>query len=158
MPFRIELNEAERLTLEELSRNPPCRDFRPRALGRRALGTGHGAKVVADSRGVREQPVYHWQRGWREGGVRGLLNGHPGGRPLKLTVVRLNTAEAVARAEPCSLHEIARRVREAPPAAPGFSRERLAAGLKARGWSWKRTRLSLQKSAARRGSPPPQKP
>ena len=158
MPFRIELNEAERLTLEELSRNPPFRDFRPRALGLLALSKGHGAKVVADILGVREQTVYNWKRGWREWGLMGLLNGHKGGRPSKLTVAMLDTAEAVARAEPCSLHEIAHRVREAHPDAPGFSRDRLAAGLKARGLSWQRTRLSLKKSAAQSGSPPPKKP
>lgn len=158
MPRRIELTEAERLTLEEMSRNHPFRDFRPRALGVLALGKGHPPKVVADILGVAAQTVYNWERAWRGLGLMGLLGGHKGGRPPKLTPALLDTAEAVARAEPCALKEIARRVSDAHPEAEGFSLDRLAAGLKARGLSWKRTRLSLKKNAAPSGSKPPATP
>lgn len=61
----------------------------------------------------------------------------------------VDTAEAVARAEPCALKAIACRVREAYLEAEDFSAGRLAAGLKARGLSWKRTRLPQKKSGAR---------
>jgi transposase len=142
---KIELAEAERRTLEELSRNHPFRDFRLRALGVLALGKGHGLKLVSDILGVTAQSVRNWAKGWRKAGVMGLLNGHKGGRPPKLTPAMLDTAEAVARAEACGLREIARRVKEAHPEAPPFSLDRLAAWLKARGLSWKRTRLSLKK-------------
>lgn len=81
MPRRTELTEAERLTLEELSRNHPFRDLRLRALGVLALGKGHPQKVVADILGVTTQTVYHWENGWRCLGLMGLLNGHQGGRP-----------------------------------------------------------------------------
>lgn len=155
MPRRTELTEVERLTLEEMSRNHPFRDFRPRALGVLALGKGHKPKVVADILGVTAQTVYNWEKRWRNLGLMGLLDGHKGGRPPKLTPALLDTAEAVARAEPCALKEIACRVREAHPGAADFSPDRLAAGLKARGLSWKRTRLSLKKSAAPSGSRPP---
>lgn len=157
MPRRTELTEAERLTLEELSRNHPFRDLRPRALGVLALGKGHPPKVVADI-GVTAQTVYNWEKGWRCLGLMGLLGGHKGGRPPKLTAALLDTAEAVARAEPSALKEIACRVREAHPESGDFSLDRLAAGLKARGLSWKRARLSLKKSAAPSGSRPPAKP
>ena len=149
------MTEAERLTLEELSRNHPFRDFRPRALGLLALSKGHRPRLVAEILGVTFQTVYNWEKGWRTLGLMGLLNGHKGGRPAKLTAAMLDTAEAVARAEPCGLREIARRVKEAHPGAPAFSLDRLAVGLKARGLSWKRTRLSLKKSVARRGSKRP---
>lgn len=141
MNAKIELAEAERRTLEELSRNHPLRDFRLRALGVLALGKGHGLKLVSDILGVTAQSVGNWAKGW----LMGLLNGHKGGRPPKLTPAMLDTAEAAARAEARGLREIARRVKEAHPEAPPFSLDRLAAGLKARGLSWKRTRLSLKK-------------
>jgi transposase len=153
---RIELTEVERLTLEELSRNHPFRDFRPRALGVLALSKGHRPRLVAEILGVTFQTVYNWEKGWRTLGLMGLLNGHKGGRPAKLTAALLDTAAAVARAEPCTLREIARRVKEAHPDAPAFSLDRLAVGLKARGLSWKRTRLSLKKSVVRSGSRPPE--
>lgn len=146
MSLRIELTPAERLTLEELSRNHPYTDFRRRALGVLALNKGHGPKQVADILGVTAQSVYNWENAWSGRGLMGLLNGHKGGRPAKLTDAMLDTAEAVARGEPCPLREIARRVKEAHPEAEDFSLDRLAVGLKARGLSFKRTRLSLKKS------------
>lgn len=158
MRRRIELTEAERLTLEELSRNHPFRDFRIRALGVLALSKGHGPKVVSDILGVTVQTVYNWEKGWRSLGLMGLLNGHKGGRPPKLTATLLDTAETVARAEPCGLREIARRVKEAHPEAADFSLDRLAAGLKAHGLSWKRTRLALKKNVAPSGSRLPATP
>jgi hypothetical protein len=82
---KIELAEAERRTLEELSRNHPFRDYRFLALGVLALGKCHGLKLVSDILGVTAQSVRNWAKGWRK------------------------------------------------------------AGLKARGLSWKRTRLSLRK-------------
>jgi transposase len=154
----IELTDVERLTLEELSRHHPFGDFRPRALGVLALSQGHRPRLIADILGVTSQTVYNWAKAWRTRGLMGLLNGHQGGRPAQLTVTLLDTAEAVARSEPCPLKDIARRVNEAHPDAPPFSLDRLAVGLKARGLSWKRTRLSLKKTlpgAIRGRSPEP---
>ena len=155
MPARIELSEAERLTLQELSRNHPFPDFRRRALGVLALANGHRPKLVADILGVTAQSVYNWEKGWQTLGLMGLLNGHAGGRPPKLTAELLDTAEAVARAAPWPLREIARQVQAAPPEAPKFSLDRLAVGLKARGLSFQRTRLSLKTSVRRTCSKPP---
>lgn len=119
-----------------------------------ALAKGHAPTVVADILGVTEASVYNWKKHWRSVGLMGLLNGHKGGRPPKLTAELLDTAEAVARAAPLPLHAIAACVKEAHPQAPTFSLDRLAVGLKARGLSFKRTRLSLKKSPRGRPSKP----
>lgn len=75
----------------------------------------------------------------------GLLGGHLGGRPPKLTADLLATAAEAARREPLTLREIAEVVRQTHPHAPEFSLDRLAAGLKREGLSFKRCRLSLKK-------------
>ncbi len=51
--------------------------------------------------------------------------------------------EIATACNPCTLREIACRVKEAHPDAPALSLDRLAVGLKARGQPWKRARLSL---------------
>lgn len=75
----------------------------------------------------------------------GILTGHKGGRPPKLTADMLDAAAEIARAEPLTLARIAARVRDFYPNAPPFSLDRLSAGLRARKFSFKRTRLSLEK-------------
>jgi hypothetical protein len=85
----------------------------------------------------------------------GLLDGHQGGAPAKLTAALLDTAEAIARTALATLAEIARHVHEVHPEAPDFSLDRLSAGLRARGLSFTRTRLSLKKAGVRSSSRPP---
>lgn len=154
MPKTIELTEAERTTLEELSAHHPYPDFRRRALGILALAKGHKPAVVADVLGVSPPTPYNWAKAWRTLGLMGLLAGHKGGAPAKLTAAMLDTAENIARAAPYKLAEIAQQVRAAHPEAPDFSLDRLSAGLRARGLSFTRTRLSLKKDAARNNSKP----
>ncbi len=72
MPHRIELTEAERLTLEELSRNHPFPDSRRRALRVLALAKGHLPKVVADILGVTAASVYNGEKWWQTLGLTGL--------------------------------------------------------------------------------------
>lgn len=110
---------------------------------------------MADILGVTAASVYNWAKAWHTRGLMGLLQGHLGGRPPKLTGTLLDTAESVARAAPGSLREIARQVRETHPEAPSFSLDRLTAGLKARGLACKRNRLSLKKSVRETRSMPP---
>lgn len=155
MPKTLNLTEAERTTLEELSAHHPYPDFRRRALGILALAKGHKPPVVADVLGVSLPTPYNWAKAWRTHGVMGLLTGHKGGAPVKLTAAMLDTAENIARAAPHKLAEIAQQVHAAHPDAPGFSLDRLSAGLRARGLSFTRTRLSLKKDAARNGPEPP---
>lgn len=154
MPITLELTDAERITLQELAAHHLYPDFRRRALGVLALAKGHKFSVVADILGVTPQTAYSWAKAWRTLGLMGLLDGHKGGAPAKLTAALLDTAESIARAAPCTLGEIVRRVREVHPDAPEFSLDRLSAGLKARGLSFTRTRLSLKKSAVPNGSKP----
>jgi hypothetical protein len=84
----------------------------------------------------------------------GLLDGHQGGVPAKLTADLLDTAEAIARTAPATLAKIARQVHEVHPEAPDFSLDRLSAGLRARGLAFTRTRLSLKKVGVRSSSRP----
>jgi hypothetical protein len=72
----LELNEAERFTLQELSLHHRYADFRRRALGVLALVKGHPLPVVADILGVHPQTVYNWLKAWRTLGLMGLLDGH----------------------------------------------------------------------------------
>mgnify|MGYP000930068398 FL=1 len=72
----------------------------------------------------------------------GILDGHKGGRPAKLTAEMLEGGNKLACGHPMTLREIAAGIRKAHPEAPEFSLDRLAVGLKARGLSFKRTRLS----------------
>jgi transposase len=145
MTLRIELNEAERLTLEELSQHHPFWDIRRRALGLLALAAGERASTVALVLGVTLQSPRNWKVWWRDVGLMGLLGGHQGGRPPKLTAELLITVAEAAHREPLTLREIADAVRDTHPTAPEFSLARLAAGLKRQGLSWKRCRLSLKK-------------
>ncbi|MGZ8161114.1 MAG: helix-turn-helix domain-containing protein, partial [Methylobacter sp.] len=66
--MNLELNAAERLTLQELSVHPRYADFRRRALGVLALAKGHPLPLVADILGVTPQTVYHWSKAWRTRG------------------------------------------------------------------------------------------
>ena len=76
----------------------------------------------------------------------GMLSGHVGGAPRKLTASLLDTAEQIAREASLILGKIAQRVQEQHPDAHRFSVDRLSMGLRARGLSFKRNRLSLKKS------------
>jgi transposase len=152
--MKLSLSDAERMTLQELSMHHPYADFRRRALGVLALAKGHPLPLVADILGVTPQTVYNWAKAWHTRGLMGLLSGHQGGAPAKLTAVLLDTAEALARTAPHTLAEIAEHVHAVHPQAPNFSLDRLSVGLRARGLSFTRTRLSLKKDAARPSSRP----
>jgi len=91
--------------------------------------------------------VYNWAKWWRQDGLAGLLDGHKGGRPVKLTAKLVDSAVAIATEEALTLAGIKQRVLERhPDDAPDFSLDRLAARLKERRFSFKRCRLSLKKS------------
>ena len=152
MSITLQLKDAERTTLEQLAENHRYFRFRRRALGVLALAKGHAPMVVAEILRVTQQSVYSWQRTWLDRGLMGMLDGHKGGPPVKLTPELLDTAEKIARKMPCTLGEIERQLREIHPEAPEFSLDRLSVGLKARGLTFKRTRLSLKKNAAQNNS------
>jgi transposase len=139
------LSEVEVGTLEELARHHRHADFRRRALGVLALNDGRSVPEICGVLRVSVPPVYNWARAWRERGLLGMLSGHVGGAPLKLTAQLLDVAEQMARQEPLTLGQIAQRVQKQHPEAPTFSVDRLSVGLRARGLSFKRNRLSLKK-------------
>jgi transposase len=107
---------------------------------------------ICDFLRVSDQPVYNWAKGWRESGLVGILDGHKGGAPVKLTGEMIDVAAEIARKEPLTLAKLAARVHERFPDAPEFSLDRLSIGLKARGLSFKRNRLSLKKNGMNRSS------
>ncbi|WP_157670953.1 helix-turn-helix domain-containing protein [Chitinibacter sp. GC72] len=121
-------------------------NFRPRALGLLALHEGESPKTVSKILRMSEQMVYEWARRWRERGILGILGGNVGGAPRKLTYEMLDYAAEVAKQEPMTLAKIAAKVRARYPEAKPFSEDRLSVGLHARGLSFKRTRLSLEKN------------
>lgn len=156
--IKVQLDEDSRMTLEELAVHHRHEDIRRRALGLLALSKGHGTTVVADVLGMTSQSVRNWAQWWEEKGVVGILDGHKGGRPAKLTAEMLESGKKLACGHPMTLREIAAGIRTAHPEAPEFSLDRLAVGLKARGLSFKRTRLSLKKNEAPMPLPKPEKP
>lgn len=140
------LTAVERVTLEEMGAHHHYAAFRLRAKGILSLDAGYKPAIVAAILGKSPQSVYNWAKKWREVGLAGILDGNKGSPPTKLTPAMLDTAEAVAAQAALTLDEIKRRVRAEHPQAPDFSVRRLSAGLKMRGWSFKRTRLSLKKT------------
>jgi transposase len=144
------LEPVEIETLEQLSKFHRYPDFRRRALGLLALNSGRSVVDICEVLRVSDQPVYNWAKGWREQGLVGILDGHKGGAPVKLTAEILDAAAEMARQEPLTLAKIAARIAERFPDAPLFSLDRLSIGLKARGLSFKRNRLSLKKNETSR--------
>ncbi len=147
---KIELSEAEMTTLEQMALNHPHRDFRVRATGLLHLVRGGKPKEIGDRLGVSHQAVYNWSHAWRNLGLIGLLGGHAGGRKTVLPAALLDTAEAIARSEALSLPQIAKRVEATHQCALPCCLDTLSNGLKARGFSFKRTRFSLKKNASKR--------
>ncbi|KVG81699.1 hypothetical protein WJ36_13975 [Burkholderia ubonensis] len=108
---------------------------------------------VAAKLGVSDQSIYNWARAWREQGVVGLLVGHKGDRPRALPDEVVDAAAQFAQAEPLTLGQIAQRL-EATFNEPLPCRlETLSAALKRRGFSFKRNRYALEKSATKKPSP-----
>lgn len=144
------LTDAECQTLQELAKRHHFADFRRRGLALLALHEGRSVVEICQMLKVSDQPVYNWAKGWREQGLVGILTGHKGGAPVKLNAQMLDVAAQIAIEEPLTLAKIAARVKEKFPDAPDFSLDRLSVGLKARGLSFKRTRLSLKKTRPHR--------
>lgn len=100
------MKEPECITLQELSEHHPYLDFSRRALGLLALNNVHSFSVVSEILGVSVPTPYNWVNVWRSEGLMGLLGGHQGGAPLKLSPEQLETGEQIARFSPLTLAEI----------------------------------------------------
>lgn len=140
------LTAVEEEPLKEMSAHHNYGSFRLRARGILSLNAGHKPQLIGEVLGVSLATVHNWWRWWDALGLMGLLGGYKGGAPFKLTAPLLDTAEEIARAEALTLGMIKERVLKRHPEAPDFSLDRLSIGLRARGLSFKRTRLSLKKT------------
>ena len=140
------LTPEERLILQELAKRHRFGDFRRRALGLLALDEGRSVVDICQRLQINDQPVYNWVEAWREQGLVGILNGHKVGPPVKLTTEMLDVAARIAAEHLLPLGKIAARVKECFPDVLEFSLDHLFVRLKARGLSFKRTRLSLKKN------------
>ncbi|MFT4434629.1 helix-turn-helix domain-containing protein [Caballeronia sp. 15715] len=146
----VELTEAEDQTLQQLCVNHKHRDARTRAAGVLLLGRRVKLTEIASKLGVSGQSVYNWAHAWREQGVCGLLTGHKGGRPRALSEGMLATATEVARTESMTLGQIARHIEVVHGEPMPCALETLSVALRREGFSFKRNRFSLKKSATRK--------
>jgi len=65
----IELNEVEKITLQEREKNGKTRAFRTRCHCLRLSAEGYRAKELASIFRVSEISVYTWFRRWEQGGI-----------------------------------------------------------------------------------------
>jgi transposase len=148
----VKLSEAEETTLQQLSINHKHRDTRTRAAGLLMLGRRIKPKVIAEQLGVSGQSVYNWSHAWRDSGVFGLMGGHNGGRPPALSDAMITLALEVARTESLTLAQIGQRVQAIHGEPLPCRIETLGEALKREGFSFKRNRYALKKSATKRSS------
>ncbi|RKE37471.1 transposase [Paraburkholderia sp. BL23I1N1] len=149
----VELSEAEELTLQQLSINHRYRDTRTRAAGLLKLGRGIRPQAIAEQFGVSARSVYNWFHAWRGSGICGLMGGHCGGRRPLLSEAQIAVALEIARTEPLTLVRIAQRVEAVLNEPLPCKIETLGEALKRSGFSFKRNRFSLKKSATKKRSP-----
>ncbi|MBB5470993.1 transposase [Paraburkholderia sp. Clong3] len=152
MKFRVKLLKAEEITLQEMAINHRFNNTRRRATGLLMLARGDKPKVVCEALGVSDRAVYSWAGAWRIGGVCALMCSHNGGRPRALRDDVVAVALEIARAEPLTLAQIARRVEQAKAQALPCKIETLGEALKRAGFTFKRNRFSLKKGAMNRSS------
>ena len=149
MKCTVQLTEAERLTLQQLSLNHKHRDIRTRAAGLLLLARGFNVAEIGAELCVNLRTVYNWNHAWHDFGICGLLVGHAGGRPRALSPEMIATAVEAATAESLTLSGIAQRV-EAEHGPLPCTLETLATNLKEQGLSYKRSRFSLKKNETRK--------
>lgn len=154
MKITLNLSPCECETLFQLSINHPWRDARLRASGLLMLSKGEHPTVISEQCGVSHQSIYNWRHAWEQEGIVGLIGGHAGGRPRKLNEAWLNTIGELARTEALTLRGLVQRAEEIHGESFPLSLDRLGRILKAQGFSFKRTRMSLKKTATRSDLPP----
>ena len=152
--IKLTLSESESETLLNLSIHHDWRDARVRGAGMLQLASGVHPDVVASKLGVSHQSIYNWRHAWEARGLVGLICGHQGGRPQALSAALVATAMEVATSEALTLKGIAQRIETIHQCTLPCSLDTLGKTLKARGFSFKRTRWSLKKSATRKNLPP----
>ena len=133
-----------------MSVNHRHRDIRTRAAGLLLLGNGLSAPKAAAVLDVSAQSMYNSSRLWEEQALCGLLSGHGGGRPRALSEAMLATAMEVARTESMTLGQIAKRIEAVHGERMPCALKTLSVALRREGFSFKRNRFSLKKSATRK--------
>jgi hypothetical protein len=74
-------------------------DARLRASGLLMLSQGKHPSVIGQQCGVSHQTIYNWRHAWEQEGLVGLISGHTGGRPRKLSEACLATVCELARTQ-----------------------------------------------------------
>ena len=118
------------------------------------LSKGERPTVISKHCSVSYQTVYNWYHTWQQDGLVGLISGHAGGRARKLNDAWLATICELVRTEAQSLRGLVQRAEAIPGAPFPLSLDRLGRILKSNGFSFKRTRMSLEKTATRNDLPP----
>lgn len=154
MKISLTLCPCERETLFQLSIHHPWRDARLRAAGLLMLSKGEHRTVVAQQCGVSHQTIYNWRHAWETSGIVGLIGGHTGGRPRKLSEPWLATVCELAQTEALTLRGLVQRAEEIHGAPFPLSLDRLGVMLRQSGFSFKRTRMSLKKTVTQNDLPP----
>ncbi len=158
MKINLTLSPCESETLFQLSVHHPWRDVRLRAAGLLMLSKGEHRTAVAQQCGVSHQTIYNGRHAWEKAGVVGLISGHAGGRPRKLSEAWLATVCELARTQALTLRSLAQRAEEIHGAPFPLSLDRLGVLLRKSGFSFKRTRMSLKKNETRNDLPPAPSP
>lgn len=154
MKIALKLSPCECETLFQLSINHPWRDARLRASALLMLSKGEHPSAIGQQCGVSHQSIYNWRHAWEQDGLVGLISGHAGGRPKKLSEAWLTTVCELARTEALTLRGLVQRAEEIHGASFPLSLDRLGVILRKSGFSFKRTRMSLKKTATRNDLPP----
>ena len=152
MKLKVELTQAEKRTLQQLSRKHFYQDFRTRGLGLLLLGDGRRPCDIAEELEVSARSLYNWAHAWQDKGLCGLLVGHKGGRPRALSDAMIATAVAAARSQSMTLKQIAQYIKAVHGEPLPCRLETLSVALKHAGFSYKRGRYSLKKNETSRSS------
>lgn len=147
MKSKLKLTECETTTLQQLSLNHPWRDVRTRAAGLLLLASGIHLKQASMQLGVSYQTAYNWRHAWHNHGVVGLLGGHAGGRYTCLPQPIIESILTLASQEALTLKQIKERVETSHGQPLQCCDQTLSNVLKSHGYRFKRTRMSLKKTA-----------
>ena len=149
MKIKLTLTECETETLVQMSINHPWRDARTRAAGMLMLSAKEHPTAIAQKLGVSHQSLYNWRHGWEDTGIISLMGGLPMGARDRFRRLCSRRAMTIARSEALTLKGIAERIEAVHHCPLPCSLDVLSGRLRANGFSFKRTRLSLKKSATR---------
>lgn len=143
---RFNLDENERHSLFEMGMWHPHPRVRRRAQALVRLAEGMPRAQLAVEFEVHLNSVNAWIRRWRKAGLAGLYELPHEGRPTKLSPVVEQRLRQIALAEGDTISQLMQHMEEAQM--PLLVRpETVARWLKGMGFSYKRYRTSLKKSA-----------